>query len=120
MTKIISEDELLHEFKVLDLDEDGFISIGNLREALDNLEMDISDEGIEMMIALVDINGDGQIDYEEFVKLLSMIDTNENCKIEYDEFLAWKKSAIPVLDPKTYLYDIEKLVFKINELTCQK
>mmetsp|Transcript_14877 Transcript_14877/g.41424 ORF Transcript_14877/g.41424 Transcript_14877/m.41424 type:complete len:199 (+) Transcript_14877:165-761(+) len=65
-----SEDEILEAFKVFDKDGNGFISAAELRHIMTNLGEKLSDEEVDEMIREADIDGDGQINYEEFVKMM--------------------------------------------------
>ncbi|KAI8521076.1 calmodulin-like 3 [Branchiostoma belcheri] len=60
-----SEAELKEAFRVFDKDGNGFISSEELRHVMTNLGEKLTDEEVEEMIDAADINGDGQIDYEE-------------------------------------------------------
>ncbi|KAJ2472233.1 hypothetical protein EV174_005854 [Coemansia sp. RSA 2320] len=64
------EEELREAFRVFDKDGNGFISAQELRHALTNLGEKLSDEEVDEMIQEADVNGDGQIDYDEFVKMM--------------------------------------------------
>ena len=64
-----SEEEILEAFKVFDKDGNGFISAAELRHIMTNLGEKLTDEEVEM-IREADIDGDGQINYEEFVKMM--------------------------------------------------
>ncbi|XP_078173050.1 calmodulin-like [Carex rostrata] len=66
-----SDDELREAFRVFDKDNDGFISSSELRSVLMNLGENITDEDVDEMIKEADVNGDGQVDYAEFVKMMS-------------------------------------------------
>ncbi|KAJ4762489.1 hypothetical protein LUZ62_072864 [Rhynchospora pubera] len=66
-----SEDELREAFKVFDKDNNGFISASELRTVLMNLGENISDAEVDEMIKEADANGDGQVDYAEFVKMMT-------------------------------------------------
>ena len=130
MAKTISEKQLMQEFKKFDINQDGFISVYDLKYVLKMVDIEFSDEGVELMIAVVDLDGDGQINYEEFVKLISMIDANENCKIDYEEFVAWKNLENPIVEvdvgseldtvvdaeSKQSFYDIVKLAIIVNKI----
>ena len=65
-----SEDELREAFKVFDKDGDGFISASELRHVMVNLGERLTDEEVDEMVREADIDGDGQINYEEFVKMM--------------------------------------------------
>ncbi len=65
-----SEEEILEAFKVFDKDGNGFISAAELRHIMTNLGEKLSDEEVDEMIREADIDGDGQINYEEFVKMM--------------------------------------------------
>ena len=56
---------------MFDSDGSGSISASELRLIMSNLGQNLSDEEIELMIREADIDGDGQIDYEEFVKMMN-------------------------------------------------
>jgi calmodulin len=56
--------------QVFDKDNDGYISAAELRHVLTNIGEKLSDEEVDEMIREADIDGDGQINYEEFVKMM--------------------------------------------------
>ncbi|WP_176466931.1 EF-hand domain-containing protein [Pseudomonas sp. Irchel s3b2] len=79
----ISEEEIIEAFRVFDQNGDGWIRAAELRDVLTNLregltdevvkrlvdkvEERFTDEEVDKMIRDADIDGDGQINYEEFV-----------------------------------------------------
>jgi len=65
-----SEEEILEAFKVFDKDGNGFISAAELRHIMTNLGEKLTDEEVDEMIREADVDGDGQINYEEFVKMM--------------------------------------------------
>jgi calmodulin len=65
-----TEEELLEAFKVFDRDSNGFITSHELRHVMTNLGQSLSPEEIEEMVREADIDGDGQINYDEFVKMM--------------------------------------------------
>lgn len=65
-----SEEEILEAFKVFDRDGNGFISAAELRHIMTNLGEKMSDSEVDDMIREADLDGDGQINYEEFVKMM--------------------------------------------------
>ncbi|KAF8008140.1 hypothetical protein BT93_K1970 [Corymbia citriodora subsp. variegata] len=67
------EEELKEAFKVFDKDQDGYISPSELRHVMINLGEKLTEEEVQQMISEADMDGDGQVDFEEFVKLMSTI-----------------------------------------------
>ena len=65
-----TDEELLEAFKVFDRDGNGFITSHELRNIMNSLGEYLSTEEIIEMIKEADIDNDGQIDYEEFVKMM--------------------------------------------------
>merc|ERR1712174_176935 len=65
-----SEEKMLEAFKVFDKDGNGLISAAELRHIMTNLGEKLTDEEVDEMIGEADIDGDGQINYEEFVKMM--------------------------------------------------
>ena len=64
------EDELIESFKVFDRDGDGFINAAELRTSMMNLGEKLMDAEVDEMINEADIDGDGVINYDEFVKMM--------------------------------------------------
>jgi hypothetical protein len=58
---------------VFDKDGNGFISAAELRHVMTNLGEKLTDEEVDEMIREADIDGDGQINYEEFVKMMMCV-----------------------------------------------
>ena len=65
-----SEEEIKEAFKVFDKDGNGFISAIELRHVMTNLGEKLTDEEVDEMIREADVDGDGQIDYQEFVTMM--------------------------------------------------
>jgi len=70
MKETDSEEEILEAFKVFDKDGNGFISAAELRDIMTNLGEKLTDEEVDEMIREADVDGDGKINYEEFVKMM--------------------------------------------------
>nr|XP_039259492.1 calmodulin-like protein 4 [Styela clava] len=87
-TGVSDSDALQEAFKILDCDEDGFISVADLRTALkmfkedededvagkdsENEEEEEDDEAeLKEMIAEADFDDDGQISFDDFLKVLT-------------------------------------------------
>ena len=64
------EEELLDSFKVFDKNGDGFITEKELRDTLKTLHEEMDPETLNNMIKEADKNGDGRVDYAEFVKIM--------------------------------------------------
>ncbi len=56
--------------QVFDRDGNGFISAAELRHVMTNLGEKLTDDEVDEMIREADVDGDGQINYEEFVKMM--------------------------------------------------
>lgn len=65
-----SAEEIKEAFKVFDKDGNGFISAAELRHIMTNLGEKLTDEEVDEMIREADVDGDGQINYEEFVDMM--------------------------------------------------
>uniref|UniRef100_A0A0B6Y689 EF-hand domain-containing protein n=1 Tax=Arion vulgaris TaxID=1028688 RepID=A0A0B6Y689_9EUPU len=70
MTRKDSADELLEAFQVFDRDGRGFISVSELRHLMTHLGEKLSNDDVDEMIKEADINGTGQVNYKEFVKMI--------------------------------------------------
>merc|ERR1711976_754517 len=64
------ERELKEIFRVLDKDKKGEVPVSELRWILKNLGDDLTEEDIDDMIADVDTDGSGWVDYDEFAHLM--------------------------------------------------
>ncbi|XP_074484868.1 calcium-binding protein 2a [Sebastes fasciatus] len=69
---MIGVKELRDAFKEFDSDGDGLISLGELKEAMKKLMGEqLNHHEIDEILRDVDLNGDGQVDFEEFVRMMS-------------------------------------------------
>ncbi|XP_045320287.1 calmodulin-like [Leopardus geoffroyi] len=66
-----SEAEMREVFRAFDLDGDGHISVNELKQAMAKLGENPSQEELDAMIQGADVDQDGQVNYEEFVRILS-------------------------------------------------
>ncbi|XP_033106702.1 calmodulin-like [Anneissia japonica] len=64
------EEELKEAFRMFDGDGNGVISIDELRQVVEGLGH-LSPDEVEDMIKEADIDGDGQVNYEEFVEMMT-------------------------------------------------
>ncbi|KAJ6218910.1 hypothetical protein RDWZM_004722 [Blomia tropicalis] len=70
MKETDKEEELKEAFRVFDRNGDGFISAPELRLVMTNLGEKLTDEEVEDMIKEADLDGDGLVNYDEFVTVL--------------------------------------------------
>lgn len=74
--EFLKEEKLYDVFKILDKDKNGKISKSELKKALN--DEDIDEEELNKFIIKFDLNGDGEIDYDEFISNMSEIDKDNN------------------------------------------
>jgi calmodulin len=59
-----SEDEIREAFKVFDRDGNGYVNAAELKHVMTNLGEKLTDAEVDEMIREIDVEGDGQINYE--------------------------------------------------------
>ncbi|KAL5722044.1 Calmodulin-3 [Ranunculus cassubicifolius] len=57
-------------FKVFDKVQNGFISAAKLRHVMTNLGEKLTNDEVDVMIREAAVDGDGQVNYEEFVRMM--------------------------------------------------
>ena len=69
MSKLSEEQaaELKKAFDVMDANKDGVVTKDELRTLLKGLGEEVTDEVVDEMINIADENGDGKVQFEEFV-----------------------------------------------------
>lgn len=65
-----TSDNLREAFRIFDKDGNGMINAAELRHVLTNLGEKLTDEEVDEMIREADMTGDGQVNYDEFVKVM--------------------------------------------------
>ena len=70
MKETDTEEELMEAFRVFDRDGNGFISAHELRHVMTNLGEKLTNEEVDERIKEADLDGDGEINYEEFVRMM--------------------------------------------------
>ena len=95
LTREFSEQETLElkeAFKMFDLDGGGTIETHELKHVMTELGDAPTDEEVNEMVELVDANGDGEIDFEEFLMLMRLRmgesgdDAEQNLRDVFDIF----------------------------------
>ena len=66
-----SDAEIEAAFRFIDLDKNGFIGAAEIRHILICMGELITDEEVDMMIGMIDGDGDGQVSYREFYSLVT-------------------------------------------------
>ena len=74
--EFLKEEKLLDLFKALDKDGSGKISKSDIKKVLNNEDIDEND--LNQFIVKFDLNGDGEIDYDEFISNMNEIDKDNN------------------------------------------
>lgn len=67
------EEELRGAFNVFDKDGSGYISSQELKQVLENLGELLTDEEVDEMMKEADLDCDGQVNFDEFVKMMSNV-----------------------------------------------
>ncbi|KAH3853236.1 calmodulin-A-like [Dreissena polymorpha] len=70
MRDIDTVEDLRQAFNVFDKDGTGKISAAELRHVMSNLGEKLTEEEVDEMLREADVDGDGEINYEEFVQLM--------------------------------------------------
>lgn len=82
--------DIENAFAFIDLDHNGFVGAAEIRHILVCMGEMITDEEIDMMISMVDTDGDGQVSYGEFKRLVLHPDPSSP---EFDSQVAAQKDA---------------------------
>merc|ERR1711937_537101 len=64
-----TDKEIYDAFSFIDLDKNLFIGSAEIRHILVCMGEMVTDEEIDMMITMCDLDGDGQVSYDEFYRL---------------------------------------------------
>jgi calmodulin len=64
------DEEIINAFRVFDKNDSGIITATELRHVLTTIGDKLTDEEVDAMIREADIDGDGNINYEEFVRTM--------------------------------------------------
>ncbi len=77
--------QLKQAFALFDLDGNGFITNDELGTVLRKMGQEPTDEEVEQMIAEIDEDGDGTIDFEEFCELMEKRMSDDNTEADIIE-----------------------------------
>lgn len=69
-----TDDEIRQAFELFDKDKDGKISPIELKEVMQSLGENLTDQDVKDMIAEADQNGDGYINFNEFKRMMLIDD----------------------------------------------
>merc|ERR1712183_543862 len=70
MSRKNENEEMKAAFAAFDKDGNGFITSAELKEVMKSMGESLSDAEVDAMIKEADMNGDDQVNYEEFIKLM--------------------------------------------------
>ena len=82
------EADIKEAFQLFDKDSNGLISAEELSHVMKNIDGYMTDSEIDEMMRVADSDGDGQINYGEFVKMMSPLKSPVRGLIDYFENLA--------------------------------
>ena len=66
-------DEFIGTFQDLDADGSGKIDVGEVKSGLEATGMTVTDKEVQAMIERFDVNGDGELDQEEWLELAAIM-----------------------------------------------
>ena len=70
-TQPFTDSEIKDAFFTFDMTGNGFVGASEIRFVLDALGENVTDEEIDEMIRMIDLDGDGQVNYKEFYQMAS-------------------------------------------------
>ena len=82
MADVKSEGALKMSFSVFDATGDGYMDSEELRNLMINVGEPVTIDDVNTLIKEVDRNGDGKVDYEEFVKLIASEDGGRTVSVD--------------------------------------
>ena len=70
-TQPFTDAEIKDAFFTFDVSGNGFVAAAEIRFVLDALGENVTDEEIDEMVRMIDMDGDGQVNFKEFYKMAS-------------------------------------------------
>jgi calmodulin len=64
------EEEIINAFRVFDKNDSGIITASELKHVMTTIGDKLTDEEVDALIREADIDGNGNINYEEFVRTM--------------------------------------------------
>ena len=80
--EIFSEESIQKAFNLFDLDSNGYIGVAELKHILILMGELVTDEEVDMMISMLDLNGDGQVSFLEFKAMVESPDPSNDDFLE--------------------------------------
>ena len=106
--------EIKEAFDLFDSDKSGQIDTNELKQALQNLGIDAKNQTLQNMLADIDKNGSGDIDFDEFIDMMtakmSDKDTREDLQKVFDLFLGDDDAD------KIEIKHLKRVVKELNEM----
>ena len=66
---VFSDEDIKQTFEEIDMDKNGFLNAKEIRTVIESIGEYATDEEIDEMIRMLDVEGRGQVNYEEFYKM---------------------------------------------------
>ena len=89
--------ELFRTFKKYDRNQNGTLDFGEYYTCMVECDMDLKRHEIITMTLQADLNGDGEIDFQEFVKhfvdILDIMSFDQKLQVEFNRMNANKKAS---------------------------
>ncbi len=80
--EIDMEQKLNDDFKKMDVDQDGFISVADMRK----LDLDSTDDELDLLFHMMDIDRDGKVSLSEYLRVMRVKTTNGEKETEEEKF----------------------------------
>ncbi|KAL8252636.1 hypothetical protein R6Q59_036329 [Mikania micrantha] len=92
-------EDIKEMFKKIDMDEDGIITIEELKSGLQKLNTQLAESEVQLLIESVDTNGKGTLDYGEFVAISLHLKKMANDEHLHKAFSYFDKDSNGFIEP---------------------